>query len=499
MTKNIISALLLFCCGVFNLSAITIGTPGSLSSTLTDTSIDKLEISGSINAADLRFIAELDVDDDGAPVLKNLPNLVSLDLSKATVKECNDIFVGNGSIHAANTIPTGIFAGTPLKSIVLPSSDGLVILHGAFAGSALETVNIPSTVASVGDGAFAGCKSLKSAVIGANSLGKGVFSNCDALKTVEFTKPVDVPENAFYGCTSLETVKGDITAAGDRAFAKCPALTSISFSVIYAIGREAFMQSGLESVNLSGAPVESVGEWAFAMMPNLKSLNLGNASQMGQAVAFACPRLVEFKTAGVDLADFALTKSLAFESLTVPEGVENIGRYALSGLSGVKTVTLPSSLEMLDDHAMENMTALDTIYTNTTVVPALGEDVWAGVSQKDVTLTVPEIVIDDFKNADQWQNFNIISEETLSIDDVAGDSDLTNLRARIDGDDLIVETDGVEIDNLMIYNPAGQLLIAVEPMDSTIIVNIAGFGTRLYIIHAALADGRTASLKLAGN
>lgn len=490
MFKHILTALMVAAFGISQASAITLAKPGTIEGEIPENSINELVVDGHIDASDLLYISE------------KLSDLLTLNLSDAIIDACDGVMIGTVTHHPANTLPANIFAGTKLQTVILPASQGLVIKPGAFAGSSISSINIPVTVASIGDGAFTGCTNLAEATVSTNKLGKGVFSNCTNLESVVFTVATDIPENTFYGCTNLAKVSAPagILSVGDRAFSQCANLKEFPFtSSIASIGREAFMQSGLNEVDLTASSkLKSVGEWAFAMMPALTSLKLGNAPALGNAVAFACPNLAVFENSAnvSDIPDFALTKSATLDTLDIV-GIEYIGRYALSGLSGIRAIQLPTTLEKINDYAMQNMTGLENIYTELTTVPELGENVWDGVDQKNVTLEVPDYDSEQlFRLADQWQNFKIINSDTASSND-AIDNIVDELRARFDGDDLIVQTGGVEIENLMLYNPAGALLIAVQPMEDTIVVNTAGFGTRIFIVHASLADGRVAALKLA--
>lgn len=490
MTKHIISSLLLFFGAMIPASAINIACePGQLSAKIKgDTLATTLTLTGTADATDLNFIA------------RSMPKLENLDMSGLTIVSSEGILLGSVTRHPDNSLPSSVFAGTPMKTVTLPTTKGLNIGSGAFAGARLTSINIPSSVASVGDGAFAGCPDLATVTCGAGSLGTGVFSRCVSLKTIDFTQSTALPADSFYGCTALETVKGDITSVGERAFNGCTALTTFPFSAnLTSIGKEAFMQSGLTSVNLSGCTkLTSVGEWAFAQMPRLTNIKMGPVATMNEGIAFNNTKLRTFETStsATEIPDFAFSKSNVTDSTgLIPENVKYIGRYAMSGMTGITGIVLPTTLEKLDDHAMENMTGLKAMIAMIDNIPELGEDVWAGVPQGDVELMVPNDMINDYKAADQWKEFNVVKQ--LSSTDAISNEVLPELRARFEGDDLTVVSDGLEISVLMLYNPAGVLLTALNPDSDTVRVNTAGFDTRFFIVYASLADGRQAALKIA--
>lgn len=491
MRRHILSSIIMICCSLLPAAAASVAVKveaGELPSKIASPeTVTTLTINGYVDASDLAYIAEL-------------PALETLDMSGTTIVAWEGrLFGSTVTRYAANSIPANMFAGSRIKTVILPKTKELVIGPGAFACSQLASIKIPSSVAKVGDGAFAYCPQMTEVVVEIPQIGKGLFHNCPKLKSVRFLRNMELPVNTFYGCVALEKVEGPgFISVGERALSHCSSLKSFPFnSLTKEIGRESFMKSGLEKVDLSSCQLDSIGEWAFAMMPRLTTLITGNVVGMGQAIAFACPNLVTFETSesATELPDYALTKSAAVDTTgLLHDGIERIGRYAMSGLSGIHAVYLPQGLKMLDDHAMENMTSLETIYSNLYYIPELGEDVWAGINQADVELVVPNQMTQEYKNAEQWCEFDVVNTSS-SVDAVLGE-DKPNIRAKFDGDDLIVQAEGVDIDRLTLYNPAGQLLIAVEPMSETIAVNTAGFGTRLFIVHAALSDGRAAAVKI---
>lgn len=491
MNKYITSLLIVFCLTVLSASAIDV-TPGTLASKVqSPETITKLSLSGSINASDLKFIAT------------EMPNLKELDLGDITeIAACEDVMIGAVSRHAASTIPANTFAGMGLTDVELPYKvNGLILEAGAFAGTKLTSINFGINVAYVGDGCFTAANSLSVANCSDAVMGEGVFANCSSLVKVNFLSETTIPENTFLNCTSLTSINAPngFSSIGNRAFSGCTSLKTINFgSNLTFIGNEAFAGAGLENVDLTSASrLESVGDWAFARMPNLKSIKMGKVSVLGEAVAFECPNLKTFRTADgtAVIPDFALSKSSSVsEDGLLPASVEHIGRYALSGTTGISQLTLPESLESIDDHAMENMTGLKSVTVSGGIVPELGDEVWKGVSQINVDLIVPDGMENDFKSADQWKEFNIVT--VSGVEDIVSDEALASLKARFEGDDLIVQCEGVEIERLLLYNPAGQLLIAVEPTEDTVVIDTYGFGTRIFIVNATLADGRNAAVKI---
>lgn len=74
------------------------------------------------------------------------------------------------------------------------------------------------TVASVGEYAFHGCKSLTALVLPeATSIGQYAFRNCSALVSVSAQKVESIGQYAFYGCSAL--TKADFSASSIASYA----------------------------------------------------------------------------------------------------------------------------------------------------------------------------------------------------------------------------------------------------------------------------------------
>lgn len=492
MIKYILSPLIVLLAVSLPAAALTLeSTAGQLKSRIDNPeSVTELKISGTINAEDLDFID------------KEMPALVNLDLSQAMVTSYTGKRLHGFSVHPAGKIPTGIFTGSQLKSLTLPAQGNVEIGDIAFAGSALESLTLNSNITAMGTGSFSNCKNLKTLTINTSNIGSSAFADCTALENVTISRELAVPDHAFYRCTALKAVGGSdkITSIAASAFALCGALRQFIFgNNLTSIGSEAFIASGLESVNLSGCPrLESIGDWAFAHDLSLKSAALGQAQNLGRGLFFECPALSRFtfSEAATELPDYALAKDTSINSDAIlNHGVTYIGRHALSGLSHVIELTLPADLSYVGDNAMEGMTSLKTLTVAAESVPELGEDVWKGVDQSRVDLLVFRDVADDFRNAPQWQEFNIVG--TDGIVSAVEDPDSPLLRARFAGDLLQVEYAGIDVEYFTLFELDGTAAVVVTATGESISIDTADMGSHIFILTAHLAGGRATSIKIA--
>ena len=193
--------------------------------------------------------------------------------------------------------------------------------------------------------------------------------------------------------------------------------------------------------------VTTVGDAAFLYDEDLTQVNLGG-------------RVTE-------LNDFLLAGTSLNNGLNL-NGIQRIGDYALYNVSTMSVVELPATMTWLGSYAMAGMTGMTALTCNAIEVPELGTDVWAGVNQKAIPLTVPAESKERYQVADQWRDFlyeiswlrgdvnndgevNIADVNTL-IDIILGGKfdDMTMLRADVNGDGEIGIADINEVQDIIL-------------------------------------------------
>jgi len=450
-------------------------------------SMSSLTITGAVDASDLQFIA------------REMPALRTLDLAGARIERLRD----SQTVYPEATIPTMIFAGAPLTSIVLPAQDGLIIDDAAFAGTALMELTVPASVKSTGTGAFAGCLSLKKVTLnGVTEFGSDIFNGCTALTTADLAGAKMLPDAAFSGCPALTAITGTdaLTEIGDRAFTGCSSLAVFPFTAsLRTIGDEAFTHTAMESADLAVCTsLTAIGERAFAENPALVSVILPESvTTLGTGV-FAMDQALttlRLSTSIAALPDYALTSSSGVNPAdAIPEGVQEIGAYALKGHDKAERVVLPAGVTYIGDHAMEGMTGMTELdVTAHTSVPELGEDVWAGVNQQDVELLVSEHMSSPFSVAAQWQDFSIKAPSSI-IDNVADPA--AQVKARFNGAILEIISTGAEIMQVGLYTADGRQLASLSTNSGRVEINTEPWTENIYIASVTLADGTKATAKL---
>ena len=213
--------------------------------------VEMLKISGTLNAADWTTI-------------KNMVNLVALDLSNARF----------------NAVPDYAFDGmSRVSSVVLPEGVGSIGNY-AFRGTQLLDIHIPASVKSIGERAFYEIR-IEEVSFAENSLlasiGNYAFYRCSNLK--EFIMPdgvTSVGNDAFRGCTSLRKMhlSESLMALPSSLCNSCTSLTEVNFPQgLQSIESSCFYGCAMDTVVLP-LKLSYLGYYPFEYCNNLKYVEL---------------------------------------------------------------------------------------------------------------------------------------------------------------------------------------------------------------------------------
>ena len=274
------------------------------------------------------------------------------------------------------TIGASAFAGTNITSFDIPASvtsigdyafarsgyDGVLesvafesgsqleaIGAGAFEGAPIPTIAIPASVTSIGDSAFASTSNLESVTFESGShlttVGSSAFQDSD-IPTI--------------------TIPASVTSIGDSAFMGTDELKSVKFgsgSRLETIGSQAFYGSAIQTITIP-ASVKSIGNEAFSEMntcytfddrcskttflfsPGFQLSTIGNGVFAGTYLGtFTVPASVT-SIGSEAFADTGLT-SLRFET---GSKLTSIGSYAFSQTS-FSTIIIPAGVKSIGEQA----------------------------------------------------------------------------------------------------------------------------------------------------
>lgn len=472
-------------------SALTIETSSGNLSSLTSEDMREEQ--------SLTLIGTMDVRDFNAmPDL--FPSLRTLDISEVVIEEfvAIDRLIGGKTLFEADALPPQAFFGMGLTSVVLP--EGLKkISEGAFTAVPLKKIDIPASVVTIGDYSFYDCDELEDITLASaiDAIGNYAFAGCDRLATADLslTRLERVSEAAFANCVSLKNVKFSpaTTAICDKTFMNCVALENIALpSNLRQIGERTFYGCGLTHIELP-ATVETVGEFAFAVSPKLETIVIkGKATQLCDGAFFYCPKLASIDAQISNVADYLFCgdECLRFESDDFVNTKE-IGDYALYNNKSQKII-VGQSVSSLGEKAMAGMTRLTLIDVSALEerVPQLGENVFEGVSQSEVTLRVADGTEQAWKSSSQWNEFKIVDYSSV----VKIDKEKSDIKAWFgEGGLNILSTDVIR--KVSIYASQGIHLATLCPNQTSAECQINELTEKIYIV-VVTTDNQVATFKL---
>ncbi len=229
----------------------------------------------------------------------------------------------------------------------------------------------------------------------------------------------EMPEGTHY------SVKEGISSISEDAFWGCSGLTSITIP---------------ESVT-------RIEEYTFYECPNLVSVNLPeNMTSIEGYAFFHCSTLsfINIPKGVTRIGSHAFSKCSSLASFNIPEGSRGIEKAAFAGCSNLKTVVIPESVIYIEWFGFSGCTGLSSIVCNAKNPPSVGQFGFDGVDKQNCKLYVPKGCEEAYRNAEEWQNFNIIEMGT-GIGEVKSEDPLTPFRGNEKCEDAVYDLSGRKV------------------------------------------------------
>lgn len=309
---------------------------------------------------------------------------------------------------------------------------------------------------------FADCPRLKSVYcddsyfapeeMSVDTIGEYAFFNCDSLTHFEIPNSVKViDEGAFAYCCNLKTINipDCITSIGDYTFAECHQLQGITLKPsLQSIGQAAFINChSLTNLDIPDA-ITTIKGFTFYDCRNLINLNLNNVTTFGERSFAGCNKLTGIDlTKAQDIGEGAFLGGKVFCS--VWDQPTNYGHPYISiayreeqwsfNEGSFKKITLGNDVSVLNDatfagHVPDTITCMAPLpptYSRTD-----GRDlVFSNDAYANSVLCVPQILVNDYREAYGWSRFlNIQGMTIMGSGDVNTDGllDITDITILID-------------------------------------------------------------------
>ena len=278
------------------------------------------------------------------------------------------------------------------------------VANKAFANcKSLESISIPGTVVEIGKTRsfsclpFDGCTALKSVrfedgeqglVLGATySSGNnstGLFSGCP-LEEVYIGRNISYQNYSntytfdkypsYYGCSAFYnqpklakvTISSSVTAIPQYLFYRCTALSDVAIQgQLESIPEFSFSDCNLSALTLPNS-IKSIGMYAFADNPAMKSAVLGDNVKLIDNYAFSgCSNLTNLDLGNslVTIGDYAFqsigSKVNTGLNVVFPNTLSSIGKYAFKE-SSISSINIPNSVTKIGECCFTGNTKLKEV------------------------------------------------------------------------------------------------------------------------------------------
>ncbi|MBQ7202543.1 MAG: leucine-rich repeat domain-containing protein [Eubacterium sp.] len=278
-----------------------------------------------------------------------------------------------------------------LKSITFPDSLKHIGVSSFAACSNLKSIYIGKNIQSVKMSAFSYCPKLEKIEVSPENTTYDSRDNCNAIvrtninaimlgckNTVIPSSVTTIFNSAFRGCKELESIEipENITTIKVGAFADCVSLTDIKLpSGLEVI--DSHMFEGCTSLKKIYIPksVNSIREYAFSDCPKLKVIEVSDENETFDS-RDNCNAVIDTQTntlvAGCTgttipesvktIGKSAFTNCKGLKDITIPYGVETIKRYSFSSCTDLRSVTFKKSLKKIEPQVFTNCVKLKSIY-----------------------------------------------------------------------------------------------------------------------------------------
>ena len=253
--------------------------------------------------------------------------------------------------------------------------------YAFYENKVITKVVIPDSVTSIGNYAFYGCSELKSVTFGEHSqltsIGSGAFYGCSTLERITIPGGVtSIADSAFSGCTSLTniTIPNSVISIGNSAFSGCNKIVKVVEGVSYVGNWAIACESSVTKVELK-TTTKGIADSAFSGCTSLTSITIPDSvTSIGRYAFDDCTaQIIWDGTPTITTIEEYAFSGYSGTAITIPSSVTSIGKYAFYNCRSLTSIVIPSSITSIENYTFYNCDSLESIYYTGT------EEEWSSI------------------------------------------------------------------------------------------------------------------------
>ena len=181
--------------------------------------------------------------------------------------------------------------------------------------------------------------------------------------------------------------------------------------------------------------VTSIGKKAFYNCSGLTSVTVpSSVTSIGESAFKGCSNITDLKLNCETIEDWFADSKTSVKILTIGEGTTTISDSAFEGFSVLTTVSLGSNVSNIGANAFAHLSKLEDVYCYAIRYPRVDASTFEDSCVEYVTLHVPEVSLQQYKNHAVWGLFFEIVpiDEPSAITDIEGDGNGLEIEAIYD-------------------------------------------------------------------